>query len=231
MLNFNQTGEFLFARDLAEARGPALEVKRLEERQRHVEKGIICALSMLLDLKELDTGLHATRLAAWAVRVAERMRLPEKDLQAVETASVLHDIGKIGVPNEILLKPGRLTDEEFAAVKKHSEYGWAILRNIPGFERISLLVLHHHERWDGRGYPSGLQGQEIPLGARIVAMVDTFDAMLSDRPYRKGMPLEVVLEKLRPEGGKQFDPEVLSHFLELAAQHVDDIAQIREPAA
>jgi HD-GYP domain-containing protein (c-di-GMP phosphodiesterase class II) len=230
-MNFNQTGEFLFARDLAEARGPALELKRLEERQRHLEKGIICALSMLLDLKELDTGLHATRLAAWAVRVAERMGLPEKDLQAVETASVLHDVGKIGVPNEILLKPGRLTDEEFTVVKKHSEYGWAILRNIPGFERISLLVLHHHERWDGRGYPSGLRGEEIPLGARIVAMVDTFDAMLSDRPYRKGMPLQVVLEKLSPEGGHQFDPEVLSHFLELAAQHVDDIAQIREPAA
>ena len=100
-MNLNQTGEFLFTRDLADARTPALEVKRLEERQRHVEEGIICALSMLLDLKELDTGLHATRLAAWAVRVAERMGLPEKELQAVETASVLHDVGKIGVSNEI----------------------------------------------------------------------------------------------------------------------------------
>ncbi len=224
-----QTGEFLFARQIAA--DPALRLKRLEEHLRHVEKGVVCALSMLLDLKDLTTGLHATRLAAWAVRVAERMGLPEKDLQAIETASVLHDVGKIGVPNEILQKPGRLTDDEMEIVKKHSEYGWAILRNIPGFERISLLVLHHHERWDGRGYPSGLAGEEIPLGARIVAMVDTFDAMLSDRPYRKGMPLEVVLEKLRPEAGHQFDPEVLRQFLEIAGRHVDNIAQIREPAA
>ncbi len=209
----------------------ALRLKRLEERIREVEEGIVCALSMLLDLKDLNTGLHATRLAAWALRVAERMGVSESELRAIEIASVLHDIGKVGVPNEILQKPGRLTDEEMDIVRKHSEYGWGILRNIPGFEAISLLVLHHHERWDGKGYPSGLAGEEIPFGARVVAVVDTFDAMLSDRPYRKGMTLEVVLEKLRPEAGRQFDPEILAQFMDIASRYVQDISQIREPTA
>lgn len=208
-----------------------LWVKQLEERLKAAQKSAIHALSMLLDLKDLKTGLHATRLAAWAVRVGEHMGLGGDELRDIEIASVLHDVGKVGVPDSILLKPGRLTDEEMAVVRKHSEYGWAILRNIPGFERVSLLVLHHHERFDGKGYPSGLTGRSIPLGARIVAVVDTFDAMLSNRPYRQGLAVQEILERLEPEYDAQFDGEIQQLFFDIILKHLDEITQIREPDA
>ena len=162
----------------------ALRIKELEEQVKSCQTGIMLALNMLLDLKDLKTGLHATRLAEWAIRVAEQLGLGHEELRDIELASLLHDIGKVGVPDAMLLKPGRLDPDELARVRKHPEYGWAILRAIPGFERASLLVLHHHECFDGSGYPAGLEGEEIPLGARIVAVVDAFDAMLSSRSYR-----------------------------------------------
>ena len=208
-----------------------LQTMRLERQLDRLGRGVIDALSMLLDLNRLTNGSHATRLAAWGRRVGERLGLGERDLAEIETASVLHDVGKIAVPSELLRKPGRLTDSELQTVRRHAEYGWAVLRNIPGQERIAQIVLHHHERWDGHGYPSGLVGLQIPLGARIVAVVDTFDAMLSDRPYRKGRALEVVIEELRPEAGRQFDPEILRQFLDVAGRHADEIGRRRETAA
>ncbi len=206
-----------------------LKIKQLEEELKRAQTGTICALSLLLDLKDLKTGLHATRLAEWAVRVAEHMGVGHEAIKEIEVASLLHDIGKIGVPDAILLKPGKLTKEEFGVVKKHPEYGWAILNSVPGLERTSLLVLHHHERFDGKGYPAGLSGKSIPLGARIVAVVDTFDAMLSNRPYRKGFSAGEVLERLEPEAGTQFDPDVLQHFFDITSRHLSEISQIREP--
>ncbi len=206
-----------------------LRIKQLEEELKGAQTGTICALSLLLDLKDLKTGLHATRLAEWAVRVAEHIGVDHEAIKEIEIASLLHDIGKIGVPDSILLKPARLTEDEFTVVKKHSDYGWAILNSVPGLERTSLLVLHHHERFDGKGYPAGLSGTSIPLGARIVAVVDTFDAMLSDRPYRKGFSAAQVMELLEPEAGAQFDPDVLQHFFEIASRHLNEISQIREP--
>ncbi len=196
-----------------------------------MQTGTICALSLLLDLKDLKTGLHATRLAEWAVRVGEHMGLSQQELREIEVASLLHDIGKIGVPDSILLKPAKLTVQEFEVVKKHPEYGWAILNSIPGLERTSLLVLHHHERYDGKGYPAGLVGRSIPLGARIVAVVDTFDAMLSNRPYRRGFAAREVIKRLEPEAGRQFDPDTLRHFFGIATRHLRDISEIREPAS
>ena len=157
------------------------------------EAGAVCALTLLLDLKDLKTGMHATRLAEWAVRVGEELGLGEEELRDIEYASMLHDVGKVGVPDEILFKPGRLTDDEFEQIKKHPEYGWAILRAVPGLESVSLVVLHHHERMDGKGYPAGLEGDQIPLGARIVCVVDAFDAMLSSRSYRKGLGIDEAL--------------------------------------
>ncbi len=195
----------------------SLQVRELEEALAAARTGAIHALSMLLDLKDLKTGLHATRLATWAVRVGEHLGLGPDQLRDVEVASVLHDIGKVGVPDAILLKPGRLTEREIEVVRKHPEHGWALLRRIPGLERVSLLVLHHHERFDGGGYPSGLRGPQIPLGARIVAVVDTFDAMLSDRPYRRGLAVREVLRRLRPERNAQFDAAILDLFLDLAS--------------
>ena len=157
------------------------------------------------------------------------MGLDSDELRDLEIASVLHDVGKVGVPDSILQKPGRLTDEEFAIVKRHSEFGWAILRTIPGFERVSLLVLHHHERFDGKGYPSGLRGRKIPLGARIVSVVDTFDAMLSNRPYRKGLAIREIIKRLEPEYEAQFDGEILQKFFDIVFRYVNEVSEIREP--
>ena len=175
------------AKPAADAADAALRAKRLESRLSRFSAATVYSLTTLLDLRDLSTGTHGTRLAEWAVQVGELAGLDGDELHDLEVACLLHDVGKVGLPDAILDKPGKLTDEEFAQIKKHPDYGWAILRLLPGFERISLLVLHHHERIDGRGYPAGLQGEEIPLAARIVAVVDAFDAMVSDRPYRKGL--------------------------------------------
>jgi len=174
--------------------------------------------------------MHATRLAEWAVRVGEELGLSEEELRDVEYASMLHDVGKVGVSDEILFKPGRLTEEEFDQIKKHPEYGWAILRAVPGLENVSLVVLHHHERMDGQGYPAGLKGDQIPLGARIVCVVDAFDAMLSSRTYRKGLGIDEALRRLRDSSPDQFDPQIVAPFIELATSDYIEIAKLEESA-
>jgi len=210
---------------------PALEVKRLEEQIRETRTAVVCALNQMLDLKDLNTGVHSTRLAEWAMRVAEQLGVGERELRDIEVASILHDIGKVGVPDAVLNKPGKLTPEEREVINKHSEFGWAILRLIPGFDRASLFVLHHHERMDGKGYPAGLKGEEIPLGARIVCVVDAFDAMVSDRAYRKGMPVEEALRRLHADSGTQFDAAIVEKFSHLAVQELPEISQIHEPSS
>ncbi len=199
-----------------------LRVKQLESKLSRFSAATVYSLTTLLDLRDLSTGTHGTRLAEWAVQVGELAGLDGDELQDLEVACLLHDIGKVGLPDAILDKPGKLTDEEYEQIKKHCDYGWAILRLLPGFERIGLLVLHHHERIDGRGYPAGLQGEEIPLGARIVAVVDAFDAMVSDRPYRAGLPVEEALRRLRKDSGSQFDPRIVDLFLEVTGRDLGE---------
>lgn len=191
-------------------------VKELETEVRSVRTSVICALNQLLDLKDLNTGVHSTRLAEWAVRIGRDLGLDERALQDLEIAAILHDIGKIGTPDHILKKPARLTDEERAIIQKHPEYGWAVLRVVPGFERVSQFVLHHHEAFDGSGYPAGLRGDEIPLGSRIVTLLDSFDAMISSRPYRSGLPVEEAIRRLHAGTGTQFDPLVTPRFIAMA---------------
>jgi len=209
--------------------GDRLRIKELEEQLQQLRTASVCALNQMLDLKDLDTGVHSTRLAEWAMRVAEQLGVGEGHLRDIEVAAILHDIGKVGVPDAILHKPGKLTPEERTIIEKHSEYGWAILRPIPGFDRASLFVLHHHERIDGKGYPAGLCGEEIPLGARIVCVVDAFDAMVSDRAYRKGLPLEEAIRRLKADSDTQFDARIVQLFVKLAAQELPEIAKITEP--
>jgi HD-GYP domain-containing protein (c-di-GMP phosphodiesterase class II) len=193
-----------------------IKVKELQTQLLAVRTSVICAMNQLLDLKDLNTGVHSTRLAEWAVRIGRDLGLDDDCLRDLEAAAILHDIGKIGVPDAILRKPAKLTDEEYAVIKKHPEYGWAVLRAVPGFERVSLFVLHHHEAFDGSGYPAGLRGDEIPIGSRIVSVMDSFDAMVSSRPYRRGMPLEDAIRRLEADTGKQFDPIVTPRFIALA---------------
>jgi len=193
-----------------------LRVSELEDRIDTLYTSLICAFNQLLDLKDLNTGVHSTRLAEWAVRVAQELGIEEKSLHDIEVAALLHDIGKVGVPDAILRKPGRLTEEEYALIKKHPEYGWAVLRHLPGLEHTSHFVLHHHESFDGKGYPAGLKEAEIPIGARIVCVIDAFDAMVSSRPYRQGLPPEEAIRRLILSSGTQFDPVVVQCFLHIA---------------
>ena len=193
-----------------------IKVKELQTQLLAVRTSVICAMNQLLDLKDLNTGVHSTRLAEWAVRIGRDLGLDDDCLRDLEAAAILHDIGKIGVPDAILRKPAKLTEEEYAVIKKHPEYGWAVLRAVPGFERVSLFVLHHHEAFDGKGYPAGLRGDEIPIGSRIVSVMDSFDAMVSSRPYRKGLPLEEAIRRLEADTGKQFDPVVTPKFIAMA---------------
>jgi len=194
----------------------SLRVKELEDRLIAMQKSVIYALNQLLDMKDISTGVHSTRLAEWGVRVAQELGIEESCLHDIEVAALLHDIGKMGIPDAILHKPGRLGDDEMQLMQKHPEYGWAILRLFPGLENASLLILHHHESYDGRGYPGGLRGDEVPLGARIVSVIDSFDAMVSSRSYRNGLPFEEAVRRLILASGTQFDPTVVRCFLHIA---------------
>jgi HD-GYP domain-containing protein (c-di-GMP phosphodiesterase class II) len=208
----------------------ALRLKELEEQVRRLEGSIVCGLNQLLDLRDLSTGTHSTRLAEWAVRVAVDFGLDEDYQRNVEVACLLHDIGKIGVPDSILRKEGPFTPEERQWMNRHPEYGWAILRLFPGFELASLFALHHHERFDGDGYPGGLRGDRIPMGARIVTIVDSFDAMVSDRCYRKGLGLDEAVRRLEADSGKQFDPDIVKPFVDLARSDFSQVSRIAEPS-
>lgn len=203
--------------------GTLLRVKELEEQQQALLKSVICAFNQLLDLRDLGTGIHSTRLAEWAVRVARKLGLAESDFYQLEAAALLHDIGKIGIPDAILKKESKLTDEEKALMDKHPEYSWSILRLFPGLDKASLYALHHHESFDGRGYPGNLKGQEIPMGSRIVAVIDAYDAMVSNRCYRKGLSHQEAVGRLIAAGGKQFDPVVVRAFVEIAGQEAAEV--------
>jgi HD-GYP domain-containing protein (c-di-GMP phosphodiesterase class II) len=194
----------------------SLKIKQVEEQVSALRTSVICAFNQLLDLKDLNTGVHSTRLAEWGMRVGQELGLEEPALQNLEIAALLHDIGKMGIPDAILRKPGKLEADEYALMKKHPEYGWAVLRMLPGFERAALDILHHHESFDGKGYPAGLKKTEVPIVSRIVSVIDAFDAMVSSRPYRKGLPFEEAVRRLILASGTQFDPVVVQCFLSFA---------------
>src|SRR5580700_9819448 len=202
---------------------PALQVKHVEEQLSALRSSLICAFNQLLDLKDLNTGVHSTRLAEWALHVAGELGLERESLADMEVAALLHDIGKIGVSDAILNKPAKLTAEEFEVMKKHPEFGWAVLRQVPGMERASLMILHHHENYDGTGYPGGLKGEEIPIGSRIVSVIDAFDAMVSTRPYRQGLAFEEAERRLLLASGTQFDARVVNSFLTLARSEMSSV--------
>ena len=197
-------------------RDTAMQVKELEEALVAQRSALICSFNQLLDLKDLNTGVHSTRLAEWGMRVGQELGLDEKEQQNLEIAALLHDIGKVGIPDSILRKPAKLDDLEYALMKKHPEYGWAVVRMLPGFDRAGLYILHHHEAFNGAGYPAGLKESEIPLVSRIVSVTDAFDAMVSSRPYRKGLPFEEAIRRLILASGTQFDPAVVQCFLPIA---------------
>src|SRR5438046_7598024 len=181
----------------------SLRIKQVEEQFSALRSSVICAFNQLLDLKDLNTGVHSTRLAEWGMRVGQELGLEEAELQNLEVAALLHDIGKVGIPDSILRKPDRLDPDEYALMKKHAEYGWAVLRMLPGFERAALDILHHHVSFDGKGSPAGLTRAELPTVSRSGCVIDAFDAMVSSRPYRKALPFEDAVRRLHEASSPQ----------------------------
>ncbi len=177
----------------------------------------IKSISSALDSKDPYTHGHSLRVTLYSLILAKELGFDEKLLEEIETAGLLHDIGKIAIPQCILCKPGKLTDEEFAVMKLHPNNSERLIMSIKKLSGISSWLKAHHERWDGRGYPDGLKGDEIPLSSRIVAIADTYDAMTSTRSYRKALSHEVAIEEIKKCSGSQFDPTFAEKFVELEA--------------
>jgi putative nucleotidyltransferase with HDIG domain len=173
------------------------------------------ALVAALDAREHETSDHSRRVVRYTLAIAERMGVPAAELPDIARGALLHDIGKIGVPDAILLKPGKLLPAEWDEMRKHPATGHTILQSIPFLQVPAEIVLAHQERWDGKGYPSGLVGEEIPLGARVFAIADTLDAITSNRPYRRGQPLEKARAEIARFAGVQFDPRCAEAFLSI----------------
>lgn len=174
-------------------------------------------LAKALDSRDSYTANHSENVANYSKMIAEEMGFTQKEIEDIYHGGLLHDIGKIGVPESVLTKPSRLTNEEFNEIKKHPEIGYRILKNVPYLEKQGVLdiVLYHHERADGKGYPKGLKGKEIPLKARIVAVSDAFDAMTTKRVYRNNPGIDYAINEIKKNKGIQFDEEVVDAFLKV----------------
>ncbi|MCY2973721.1 MAG: HD-GYP domain-containing protein [Planctomycetota bacterium] len=188
--------------------------RELFDEQENLLTGIVRAIINAIDAKDPYTCGHSDRVATYAKRIATRIGLDADECEKIYMAGLLHDVGKIGVPDSILGKLGKLTDEEFAIVKKHPEIGFTILKHLQKLDYVLPGVLHHHEAVNGGGYPDGLTGESIPLAARILAVADAYDAMTSDRPYRSGMPSEKAESILRSEASKTWDSDIVAAFLQ-----------------
>jgi putative two-component system response regulator len=174
--------------------------------------GVALALTAAIEARHLETGDHCRQLGGLGESVAELLGLDESDRTTIRIGGYLHDVGKIAIADAILLKPGRLTPEEYEEIKSHSAIGASIVSTHEGMTGIARIVRHHHERWDGAGYPHGLAGEAIPIGARIIAVADAFSAMTTDRVYRAALPLEEVWAELARHAGSQFDPAIVEIF-------------------
>lgn len=176
---------------------------------------VFLSLINAIDSKDHYTYVHCNDVAKYARKIGEKLGLSKDDLEILELAGKLHDIGKIGIPSEILKKPGPLTEEEWKIIKEHPRLGYLILNQLSKMEKLLQAILYHHERYDGKGYPQSLEGKEIPLIARILAVADAYSAMKTDRPYRKGLSKKEIISEIKKNMGKQFDPEIAQVFLEL----------------
>ena len=192
-----------------------IEYEQLLGKMKELFLNTIEAFSSALDFRDNDTAGHSQRVTAYSLEIGRALGLRETELEIVTQGALLHDIGKIGIPDAILNKPGRLTEEEYQIMKEHAEYGFRMLKNIKALREASLIVFHHQERFDGKGYPQGLRGEEIVIGARIFSVADTYDAMISDRCYRKGVPDEEARKEIKRYSGTQFDPKVVEAFLNI----------------
>jgi len=190
---------------------------------------MVMALSQALDARDKYTAGHSRRVMEYSVGIARHLKLSENDIYDLKMSALLHDIGKIGVPDAILHKETKMSEKEFSVIKKHPEIGSNILKAIGTFKNLVPVVYHHHERYDGRGYPNGIYGEQIPLNARIIAIADSFDAMTSTRTYRKALKIENALLEIELNGGKQFDPSISNIFIDRFMYIFDEAMKNMEP--
>jgi putative nucleotidyltransferase with HDIG domain len=181
----------------------------LEHRVHDRTKNVLDGLVLALDYRDTETQWHSRRVSEYAGHLAGTLGIEDDARADVEWGALLHDVGKIGIPDHILLKPGPLTEDEWVTMRKHPKLGYDLLKDIDFLREAALIVAHHHERFDGAGYPVGRVGEDIVIGARIFAVIDTFDAMTSDRPYRKALPYEAAFEEIQRVSGTQLDPHVV----------------------
>jgi putative two-component system response regulator len=193
----------------------ALERFRLDEELRRGNEQVIFALAEAGDSKDPTTAGHLRRMSEHAALLGQELSLDGHDLLILRYAAILHDIGKITVADTILVKPAALTDSEWIEMRKHPVAGERLCAPLRFADEIGPVLRHHHERWDGKGYVDGLAGEEIPMLARVIAVIDTFDAMANDRPYRKALPQDECLFRLREAAGSQLDPDLTARFLKV----------------
>lgn len=236
--NINQIGEIVTIWVLAISSGIFVRIeKRALQDVAESHEGSLIALVAALDAREHDTELHSLRVRAYALRLGHEFGLDHEKTQILGQASLLHDVGKIGIPDGILLKPGPLDDEEWRVIRLHPEIGRRLLLSVPFLRDAAEIVYCHHERYDGSGYPRGLQGEQIPIESRIFAVVDVFDALVSDRPYHKKMSYEETKELIKQDSGKHFDPKIVEAFVQISAsewnrieKHISErLAYITDP--
>ncbi|MBI2766057.1 MAG: HD-GYP domain-containing protein [Chloroflexi bacterium] len=190
-----------------------VEITQMSEKIREAYDGTLESLVAALDLRDHETRGHSGRVATHSLQLAKMLGIKDADeLEMIYRGALMHDVGKIGIPDHILLKPGKLTEEEWVFMRRHSAMGYRILAQVPYLRPAAKVVLAHHERWDGGGYPRGLKADAIPLGARIFAISDSFDAIISDRPYRAGQSPDAALVEIQKYAGTQFDPMVVEAF-------------------
>jgi len=218
------------ARQLADQVAVAISNARLIEELDELNWGTLYALARAIDAKSNWTAGHSERVTELALKIGQAMGLDQNTLDDLHRGGLLHDIGKIGIPPEILDKAGKLTDEEYQLMREHVRIGARILEPIEAYAGIVPVVLHHHEYYDGSGYPDALKGEEIDLGARIFTVADHYDALISDRPYRAGLPREQVIDFIREDTGTKFDPTVVKAFLEVMAQEDMELQSQAEAA-
>ena len=211
------------------------EIKRMNEElsqtYEKLEKAYLDSIQTLrytVEAKDPYTRGHSDRVSEFSVLIGEKLNMSEEDLKTLRVGGLFHDIGKIGIPDSILLKESKLTDDEYSQIKNHPSIGAHILCNAEVFKDIIPIVKHHHERYDGNGYPGKLKGEEIPFMARIAAVADTFDAMTSKRTYRNALDIEVVKSEIERCSGTQFDPQIAKVFLDILNNDYDKILEIQE---
>ncbi len=187
-----------------------------EKRLKQVYESTLQGWARALELRDHETEGHSRRVTQIAVALAQKVDVPKEELKFIRWGALLHDVGKMSVPDSILLKPDKLSNEEFETIKEHPEIAKKLLEEIPYLENALSIPYFHHERWDGSGYPSGLKGEEIPLPARIFSVIDVWDALLSARPYKQAWSREDTLNYLDQNAGVLFDPAIVKAFFELA---------------